>query len=82
MLLIADKVSTWIAVSLSAPAACTHSRARDILIRAETMYDVDAQQTMREIAARCVKFAERVEFDYRSKTGVVNSDSTKLARAG
>jgi hypothetical protein len=37
------------------------ARAQDILARAETMYDVDAQHTLREVAARHKKFAERVE---------------------
>jgi hypothetical protein len=69
-------------VKLLSLAMDLRARAQDILVRAETMYDVDAQQTMREIAARCVKFAEQVEFDYRSETGVVNGASTKLARAG
>lgn len=54
-------------VKLLSLAIDLRARAQAILVRAETMYDVDAQQTMREIAARCVKFAERVEFDDRSK---------------
>jgi hypothetical protein len=37
------------------------ARAQDILVRVETMYDLDARQTMREVAARHEKFAERVE---------------------
>jgi hypothetical protein len=69
-------------IKLLSLAMDLRARAQDILVRAETMYDVDAQQTMREIAARCVKFAERVEFDYKSETGVVNGGSTKLVRAG
>jgi hypothetical protein len=37
------------------------ARAQDILVRVETMYDVDARQTMRKVAARHEKFAERIE---------------------
>ena len=37
------------------------ARAQDILARAETMYDTDAQQTMREVAARHERLAQRVE---------------------
>ena len=40
------------------------ARAQDILARAETMYDVDAQHTMREVAARHEKLAQRVEHDF------------------
>jgi hypothetical protein len=31
------------------------------LARAETMYDTDAEQTMREVAARHEKLAQRIE---------------------
>jgi hypothetical protein len=37
------------------------ARAQEILARAETMYDSDAEQTMREVAARQEKMAQRVE---------------------
>jgi hypothetical protein len=37
------------------------ARAQDILAKTETTYDVDAQYTMCEVAARYEKFAERVE---------------------
>jgi hypothetical protein len=37
------------------------ARARELLARAETMYDPDAQETMREVAARHEKLAQRVE---------------------
>jgi hypothetical protein len=50
------------------------ARAQEMLVRAETMCDLSAQQTMREVAARHEKFAERVEQpntparkDYRKK---------------
>jgi hypothetical protein len=36
-------------------------RAQEILARAETMYDTDAERTMREVAARHEKLAQRVE---------------------
>ncbi len=37
------------------------ARAQEILARAETIYDADAEQTMREVAARHEKLAQRVE---------------------
>jgi hypothetical protein len=48
-------------VKLLSLAMNLRARAQEILVRVETMYDVDAQQTMREVAARHEKFAERVE---------------------
>jgi hypothetical protein len=48
-------------VKLLSLAMDLRARAQDILARAETMYDVDAQHTMREVAACHEKFAERVE---------------------
>ena len=50
-------------VKLRSLAIDLRARAQEIRVRAETMYDVDAQQTMREVAARHEKFAERVEHD-------------------
>jgi hypothetical protein len=37
------------------------ARAQEILARADTMYDTDAEHTMREVAARHEKMAQRVE---------------------
>jgi hypothetical protein len=37
------------------------ARAQEILARAETMYDTDAEQTMRDVAARHEELAQRVE---------------------
>jgi hypothetical protein len=37
------------------------ARAQEILAQAETMRDAEARQTMREIAARYEKLAQRVE---------------------
>jgi hypothetical protein len=37
------------------------ARAQEILARAETIYDTDAEQTMREVAARHEKLPQRVE---------------------
>jgi hypothetical protein len=37
------------------------ARAQEVLAQAETMRDADAQQMMREIAARYEKLAQRVE---------------------
>jgi hypothetical protein len=37
------------------------ARAQEILTRAETIYDTDAEQTMREVAACHEKLAQRAE---------------------
>jgi hypothetical protein len=37
------------------------SASVEIQARAETMYDTDAEQTMRDVAARHEKLAQRVE---------------------
>jgi hypothetical protein len=52
-----------VAVKLRSLALDVRARAQEILVRAETMYDVDAQQTVREVAACHEKFAKRVEQD-------------------
>jgi hypothetical protein len=48
-------------VNLLSLARDLRARAHEILARAETMYDTEAQQTMREVVARHEKLAERVE---------------------
>ena len=48
-------------VKLLSLAMNLRARAQDILARAETMYDTDAERTMREVAARHEKLAQRVE---------------------
>ena len=48
-------------VELLSLARDLRARARDILSKAETVYDLDAEETMRAVAARCEKFAQRVE---------------------
>jgi hypothetical protein len=48
-------------VNLLSLARDLRTRAHEILARAETMYDTDAQQAMREVAARHEKLAQRVE---------------------
>jgi hypothetical protein len=48
-------------VNLLSLARDLRARAHEILARAEAMYDTDAQQTMREVAARHEKLAQRVE---------------------
>ncbi len=50
-------------VKLLSLASDLRARAKEILARAETMYDVDAEQTMREAAACHEKLAQRVEQD-------------------
>jgi hypothetical protein len=37
------------------------ARAQEILAKAETTYDTDAERTMREVAARHERLAQRVE---------------------
>ena len=48
-------------VNLLSLARDLRARAHEILARAEAMYETDAQQTMREVAARHEKLAQRVE---------------------
>jgi hypothetical protein len=48
-------------VNLLSLARDLRARAQEILARAETMYDADAEQTMRQVAARHEKLAQRVE---------------------
>jgi hypothetical protein len=48
-------------VDLLSLARDLRARAQEILARAETIYDTDAEQTMREVAARHEKLAQRVE---------------------
>ncbi len=50
-------------VKLLSLANNLRTRAKEILARAETMYDGDAEQTMREVAACHEKLAQRVEHD-------------------
>ena len=47
-------------VSLLSLATGLRARAQEILARAETMYDTDAERTMREVAARYENW-QRVE---------------------
>ncbi len=48
-------------VNLLSLARNLRARAQEILARAETIYDADAEQTMREVAARHEKLAQQVE---------------------
>jgi hypothetical protein len=48
-------------INLLSLASDLRARAQEILARAETMYDTDAERTMREVAARHEKLAQRVE---------------------
>jgi hypothetical protein len=48
-------------INLLSLARDLRARAQEILARAETMYDTDAERTMREVAARHEKLAQRVE---------------------
>ncbi len=48
-------------VNLLSLARDLRARAQEILARAETVYDTDVEQTMREVAARHEKLAQRVE---------------------
>jgi hypothetical protein len=48
-------------INLLSLARDLRARAQEILARAETMYDIDAERTMREVAARHEKLAQRVE---------------------
>jgi hypothetical protein len=48
-------------INLQSLARDLRARAQEILARAETIYDTDAEQTMREVAARHEKLAQRVE---------------------
>ena len=48
-------------INLLSLARELRARAQEILARAETMYDSDAEQTMREVAARHEQLAQRVE---------------------
>jgi hypothetical protein len=48
-------------VKLLSLAMDLRARAQDILVRAETIYDMDTEQRMRAVAARCEKFAQQVE---------------------
>jgi hypothetical protein len=50
-------------VKLLSLASDLRARAEEILARAETMYDLDAEQTMRAIAACHEKLAQQVEQD-------------------
>jgi hypothetical protein len=57
----AVKVLQMADVNLLSLARDLRARAQEILARAETIYDSDAEQTMREVAARHEKMAQRVE---------------------
>jgi hypothetical protein len=48
-------------INLRSLARDLRARAQEILARAETTYDTDAEQTMREVAASHEKLAQRVE---------------------
>jgi hypothetical protein len=48
-------------INLLSLARDLRARAQEILARAETIYDTDAERTMREVAARLEKLAQRVE---------------------
>lgn len=48
-------------VSLLSLARDLRARAQEILAKAETMYDTEAGEAMREVAARHEKLAQRVE---------------------
>jgi hypothetical protein len=50
-------------VKLLSLASDLRARANEFLARAETMYDVDAEQTMRAAAARHEKLAQQLEQD-------------------
>jgi hypothetical protein len=50
-------------VKLLSLASELRARANEFLARAETMYDVDAEQTMRAAAACHEKLAQQVEQD-------------------
>jgi hypothetical protein len=50
-------------VELLSLARDLRARAREILSRAETVYDLDAEETMRAVAACHEKLAQRVEHD-------------------
>jgi hypothetical protein len=53
-------------INLLSLARDLRARAQEILARAETMYDTDAEQTMRQVAARHEKLAQRVEQGFGS----------------
>jgi hypothetical protein len=55
------KNSAMVDINLLSLARDLRARAQEILARAETIYDMDAEQTMREVAARHEKLAQRVE---------------------
>jgi hypothetical protein len=57
----AVKVLQMVDVNLLSLARDLRARAQEILARAETTYDSDAEQTMREVATRHEKLAQRVE---------------------
>ena len=68
-------------VKLLSLASDLRARAKEILARAETMYDVDAEQTMRGVAACHEKLAQQVEHDsvgghLQSDDAAVSLDST------
>jgi hypothetical protein len=53
--------AAMIDVNLLSLARDLRARAQEILARAETIYDSDAEQTMREVATCHEKLAQRVE---------------------
>jgi hypothetical protein len=53
-------------VALLSLARDLRAPAQEILARAETIYDTDAEQTMRQVAARHEKLAQRVEQGFGS----------------
>jgi hypothetical protein len=59
-------------VKLLALARDLRARAREVLSRAETIYDIDAEQRMRAVAACHEKLAQGVEHD--SVGGHLQSD--------
>jgi hypothetical protein len=56
-------------ISLLSLARELRARAQEILARAETMYDTEAERTMREVAARHEKLAQRVEQGFGAAGG-------------
>jgi hypothetical protein len=56
-------------VNLLSLARDLRARAQEILARAETMYDTDAERTMRVVAARHEILAQRVEQGFGTAGG-------------
>ena len=62
-------------IKLLALAMDLRARAREMLSRAETIYDMDTEQTMRAVAACHEQLAPRVEHD--SVGGRPSSDTPR-----